>query len=249
MIDRSGATLQLNSAVTRIQQTKTGSWTVRSATLNSRRPTEELHEEIFDLVVIAAPFQYTELSIVPSPLQLPQPIPYIELYVTIFTSPHRLCPSFFGLEAANSVPELILTTTPDSTSKQASEPPFFSLSAMTKVTNPATSQDEYAYKIFSKSRLDSAFLAALLGIEDPQTPLDEMPKSHVSWIHEKTWNSYPLLSPTTEFAPIVLSDNLYYTGGIESFISTMETSSLMGKNVAHLIATVLKRLAVPDGGR
>jgi prenylcysteine oxidase/farnesylcysteine lyase len=34
----------------------------------------------------------------------------------------------------------------------------------------------------------------------------------------------------------MLAPNLWYTGGIESFISTMETSALMGKNVASLIS-------------
>lgn len=32
-----------------------------------------------------------------------------------------------------------------------------------------------------------------------------------------------------------LSKGFYYTSGMESFISTMETSALMGKNVAQLI--------------
>jgi prenylcysteine oxidase / farnesylcysteine lyase len=32
-----------------------------------------------------------------------------------------------------------------------------------------------------------------------------------------------------------LGKGFYYTSGIESFISTMETSALMGKNVAQLI--------------
>ena len=33
----------------------------------------------------------------------------------------------------------------------------------------------------------------------------------------------------------MLAPGLWYTGGIESFISTMETSALMGKNVAALM--------------
>lgn len=32
-----------------------------------------------------------------------------------------------------------------------------------------------------------------------------------------------------------MARGLYYTAGIESFISTMETSALMGKNVAQLL--------------
>lgn len=37
------------------------------------------------------------------------------------------------------------------------------------------------------------------------------------------------------FQDPVLADGLYYTSGMESFISTMETNALMGMNVAKLI--------------
>jgi prenylcysteine oxidase/farnesylcysteine lyase len=37
------------------------------------------------------------------------------------------------------------------------------------------------------------------------------------------------------FEELELAPGFYYTSGIESFISTMETSALMGMNVAQLI--------------
>lgn len=37
------------------------------------------------------------------------------------------------------------------------------------------------------------------------------------------------------FEELELARGFYYTSGIESFISTMETSALMGMNVAQLI--------------
>lgn len=37
------------------------------------------------------------------------------------------------------------------------------------------------------------------------------------------------------FEEIELAEDFYYTSGIESFISTMETSALMGMNIAQLI--------------
>lgn len=49
------------------------------------------------------------------------------------------------------------------------------------------------------------------------------------------WNSYPYEYPRVTFEDIELARGLYYTAGIESFISTMETSALMGKNVAQLL--------------
>ena len=37
------------------------------------------------------------------------------------------------------------------------------------------------------------------------------------------------------FEDVQLSRNVWYTGGMDNFISTMETNALMGKNVARLI--------------
>ena len=42
-----------------------------------------------------------------------------------------------------------------------------------------------------------------------------------------------------------MAPGFYYTSGIESFISTMETSALMGMNVAQLI--VDDHLDIPNG--
>ncbi|KAI9744976.1 MAG: ATP-dependent RNA helicase dbp4, partial [Chaenotheca gracillima] len=65
------------------------------------------------------------------------------------------------------------------------------------------------------------------------------PDSSITWIHHHEWNSYPYLYPRVTFDDPELTPatgphggGLWYTAGIESFISTMETSSLMGMNVA-----------------
>lgn len=49
------------------------------------------------------------------------------------------------------------------------------------------------------------------------------------------WHSYPYEYPRVTFEGPELAPGFYYTSGIESFISTMETSALMGMNVAQLI--------------
>lgn len=49
------------------------------------------------------------------------------------------------------------------------------------------------------------------------------------------WKSYPYEYPRVTFEELELAPGFYYTSGIESFISTMETSALMGMNVAQLI--------------
>jgi prenylcysteine oxidase / farnesylcysteine lyase len=57
----------------------------------------------------------------------------------------------------------------------------------------------------------------------------------ISWYHATVFHPYPQKQPRITFQDPVLRDGLYYTSGIESFISTMETSALMGMNVARLI--------------
>ena len=234
MVARANATLFLNRTVTAVTQTKADRWAVKSTSTSSATSAKRVQEENFDAVVIAGPFQYSGISISPSSINPPAEISYVRLHVTLLTSPHRLAPSFFGLDSGESVPEVVLTTSPsDGTMDKL---PFFSVSTLRKITNAAASREEYAYKIFSKSPVNSTLLSSLLGFKDPNRPVSEISKSDISWTFEKIWNSYPYLSPTSQFPDIKLSENLFYTGGIERFISTMETSSLMGKNVANLIA-------------
>lgn len=65
--------------------------------------------------------------------------------------------------------------------------------------------------------------------------LADSPNDDITWFYPHVWNSYPYEFPRVTFEDIELARGLYYTAGIESFISTMETSALMGKNVAQLL--------------
>jgi prenylcysteine oxidase/farnesylcysteine lyase len=64
----------------------------------------------FDEVILAAPLQFSDLVINPAPEHTPEEIPYVNLHVTHFATPHKLDPSAFGLEADKLVPEYVLTT-------------------------------------------------------------------------------------------------------------------------------------------
>lgn len=85
--------------------------------------------------------------------------------------------------------------------------------------------------------------SALLGVKVPdnfigKTDTDDTNAQAVepiSWYYPHVFNSYPKGFPRVTFQDPVIGDGLYYTSGMESFISTMETSALMGKNVARLI--------------
>ncbi|KAJ5095608.1 hypothetical protein NUU61_004964 [Penicillium alfredii] len=249
----SRADIRLNTSVTAIQRNEDG--TVRITTEPSRKinfaqPSEQA---VFDEVVVAGPLQYSDISISPPLPQTPDEIPYVKLHVTLLASPHRISSRFFGLNDSNAhVPETILTTLPeglDLGSNPAGVGParFWSISTLRTVSRPVTKdneeqgQQQYVYKIFSPERPSAEFIAQILGLDsydgtiNPNATIGDLPKSDVTWFHEKIWNPYPLLYPRVTFEDTVLAPGIWYTSGIESFISTMETSALMGRNVATLM--------------
>lgn len=236
MLKASGAKVLLNTSVSNVYRQADGSYAVNA--LSSSYPTG-IDLAVYDTVVLAAPLQFAKLSLTPAPVNPPPEIPYVNLHVTLFTSRRKLNPQAFNLEGG--VPTTILTTTPKT---NANPPPFYSISTLRTLTNPTTHQREYLYKIFSPAPVTASWLYSIL------TPLHASPHPHepqderdISWIYEKVWQSYPYLPPRVTFEDVQLDEEgkVWYTSGIESFISTMETSSLMGMNVARLIADGWKR--------
>lgn len=227
MLKASGAKILLNTSVSNIYRQSDGSYVVNS--LSPSYPTG-IDLAIHDTVILAAPLQFAKLNLTPAPVHPPPEIPYVNLHVTLFTSPRKLNPQAFNFN--RGVPTTILTTTPKSDANPP--PPFYSISTLRSLTNPTTHQREYLYKIFSPAPIPASWLHGIL------TPLHASPphdQSAISWIHEKVWQSYPYLPPRVTFEDIQLDEEgkVWYTSGIESFISTMETSSLMGMNVAKLV--------------
>ena len=247
MLQMSSAEINLDSEVITLERTEDGLWKLE---INQRSidGIVEVKSETFDSVVIASPFQYAGLEIEPAPSRTPIPVPYVELHVTLFTSPHELSANAFKLSTADIVPNTILTTLPSSSNGQhplndgepdsSDEIDFFSISTLRSVYNQHLKQNEYLYKIFSASRFSDTHLCQILGLS--QEPLSTSERcgdisSIVTWKYEKTWNAYPYEYPRHNFEPHWLADNLWYTGGMDSFISTMETNALMGRKVGHAL--------------
>ncbi|KAI9677747.1 MAG: hypothetical protein M1829_002519 [Trizodia sp. TS-e1964] len=234
MIKAAHATLALNTQVTDIIRQSDRRYTIRYTSSNSG----EISEETFDSVIVASPLQFSNITLHPTLAKSPPEIPYVNLEVTLFTSPHRLSPLAFNLAPEAEAPQVVLTTLnpadhPGSQEDGVGTPGFFSISTLRTLNNPHTQHPEYLYKIFSPRRMDRSSLNNLLGVKGshPSEDTDE----DITWIYRKTWNSYPYLHPRATFTDPQLDWNLWYTSGIESFISTMETSSLMGMNVARLV--------------
>jgi prenylcysteine oxidase/farnesylcysteine lyase len=227
MLNASSAILHLNTTVAKISKQEDSTYHLT---------TSDGQTSTFDEVILAAPLQYSNLIIDPAPKHIPDEIPYAKLYTTLFASPFRLDPTAFNLAPGASVPQFVLTTLPPTEVPEgtAGSPGFYSISIHNQLVNTLSNPPrlEYIYKIFSPSLVTPAFLSHILGL--PVSSSVHI-NGTVSWMHRKIWNSYPREYPRVTFEEIVLDDGLWYTSGIESFISTMETSALSGKNVARLV--------------
>jgi prenylcysteine oxidase / farnesylcysteine lyase len=123
-------------------------------------------------------------------------------------------------------------------------------------TKPTDADDtQYVYKIFSPAPLTGTFLSEVLGFEhtpsDTKDAVSALPKADIPWHFEKHWYSYPYEAPRTEFEKMQLCqsvkcdvggvpEGMWYLNGMESFISTMETSALSGMNIAKLVVDSLR---------
>lgn len=254
----SQADVKLNSTVTAIVRNDDGTVRITSHQSGELDSPQTAQEATFDEVIIAGPLQYSGISISPPLERIPDDIPYAKLHVTLLSSPHRISPRYFGLSRPNArAPETILTTLPEgldlgSSPHGVGPAGFWSISILRTVDYPGMDNGEerpeqhYVYKIFSPERPTAEFVAQILDIEylngtesvivsQGNTTIGDLPKSDISWFHEKLWHPYPLLYPRVTFEEIRLAPGVWYTSGIESFISTMETSALMGRNVAALM--------------
>ncbi|KAI0381324.1 Prenylcysteine oxidase [Hypomontagnella monticulosa] len=255
MAINSMAYISLNSTVTSITKEGPGlpRYTLATKTTGAENEESADYPVVFDDVVIATPYQFSGIThdaeTIPHPVDS---IPYVELYVSLFATSYRFSPAFFNLEPASTVPISVLTTLhPDEEVKSGPEgvgkAGFYSATLVKVVTNPKTLNTEYVYKIFSPEKVTPEFLSRLLGVQVPETftssdtedkETSEDAKTAVSpitWYHAAVFHPYPQKLPRVTFQDPILGDGLWYTSGIESFISTMETSALMGMNVARLI--------------
>lgn len=165
----------------------------------------------------------------------------MKLYTTLFASPYLLDPVAFNLAPGAPVPQYVLTTLPptEAPADNAGSPGFYSISIHNAFPNAHSVPPRlnYIYKIFSPSRISASFLSNIFGRKVSESEAENGDvNGTISWIHHKIWHSYPREHPRVTFEEIGLDDGLWYTSGIESFISTMETSALSGKNVARLVS-------------
>ena len=258
------ADVRLDTTVTEIVRNVDGTIRVTSHPSDEVEALQSVDETEFDEVIIAGPLQYSGISISPPLEHIPDEIPYVKLHVTLFASPRRISAKYFGLYGKDDqAPEVILTTLPDGLDlgqnpHGVGPAEFWSISTLRAVEFSTIKDGEkqtevhYVYKIFSPEQPTAEFIAKILDIDYPEstgsvvtphanTTIGDLPETDISWFHEKLWYPYPLLYPRVTFEETVLAPGIWYTSGIESFISTMETSALMGRNVAALMVQSWKQ--------
>lgn len=250
MAAASGATVALNTSVSSIALgTKPGAKYPKYLITTKSGAEESPAGVAFDNVIIATPYQFSDIKASEDVLQTTiDEIPYVKLHVTLFASPFQLSPEFLGLKPGANVPTTVLTTYADAADgtsglEGAGKTGFFSISTLRSITNPTTGKDEYLYKIFSPTEVTPEFLSSVLGVKVPEGFIGaaaaavegEEIVAPVSWYYPHVFHSYPKALPRVTFQDPILGNGVYYTSGMEGFISTMETSALMGKNVARLI--------------
>ena len=220
MITHARANLALNTAVQEIVRLGDGLFEVRTKKPDSRSNSTDMLGEIFDAIVIAAPLGFSDIRFTPELEHQLVDVSYVKLHVTLFTSPHNIASTLFGFDP--NIPDVILTTTARNSSAYVN-PGFFSISTLRTIKNIPTGlrSPQYLYKIFSPQQLNATFISQLLGFDCDGDQLGSISKEDVSWVSQKVWHSYPYLEPRTTFEELELTPNLWYTSGIESFISTM----------------------------
>ena len=248
MVRRSGAELNLNSTVTAItKDNATDSYTLK---VESAAPDRE-NLSAYDTIIMATPYQFSGIEVKPKLCSLPNAIDYVSLHVTLLASPHQLAPEFFGLSDPSEVPSSVITTLPFRSLNEHDPNDFFSISTLRTIPPGYHSpKQQYLYKIFSPRPLKASFIGKLYGFdfypESSQAGIGDVDNEHISWYHHKLWHSYPYEVPRTDFEKLKIDGEEYsaagvwYTSGIESFISTMETSAMMGRNIARLIVDHLE---------
>ena len=149
----------------------------------------------------------------------------MHLHVTLLsTSSPTPNATYFNLVHGAKAPTTLLTTYDGVRGRGHPEPEFNSLTYHGPVRTKdgearldAAGAREWVVKIFSKARLEDAWL-------------ERMFEGRVGWVLRKEWDAYPVLPPATEFPPVKLAEGLYYVNAFEPCVVAFILSSCCLKN-------------------
>ncbi|GAA5817285.1 hypothetical protein MFLAVUS_010828 [Mucor flavus] len=183
--------------------------------------TEDGIIQVFDEVVLAAPLRFSDI-VFSFPTQHYKR-DYHTVHVTLVSG--HANPNYFGRNDIEKLPIFIVTTGhPLAQNFPDGKAPFETFSVHRILQNGET-----VVKIFSPNRLD-------------EEQLDQLFLNR-TWTYYKEWRAFPQLYPVEnmDFPSFILKANeqdafgIVYPGSFESFVSTMETQTISGKNAARLL--------------
>ncbi|KAM0788030.1 hypothetical protein ACM66B_006229 [Microbotryomycetes sp. NB124-2] len=196
----------------------------------------------FDAVIFAAPFHQAAVTMSNSKARSRIPYqPYIRLYVTfVITNASAPAPEYFGLKPGTRMPTSVFATyDTDSTQK----PTFNSLNYLQQLSLKASEAFKHNFtgplhvvKMFSMSPLVDDDDQRQRGQSSSHLLDNVFGKGNVVKTWSKLFLSYPRLGPKDSFAPVRPDTSFYYVNAFEhGLISTMETETVSGFNVASLL--------------
>ncbi|KZS96897.1 FAD/NAD(P)-binding domain-containing protein, partial [Sistotremastrum niveocremeum HHB9708] len=189
-VNRSGATIFLNTPITSVKRSSSSlaQWEVSTAAGDAKT---------YDAVIIATPQT--------SSVRLSQPYndtkskrKFVHLHVTLIaTTAERPSATFFNTPKP---PKWILTTR-ENARNGGPEPEFNSLTYHETLVVEGK-PTEYVVKIFSKERISDEWLNKAFD-------------GQVGWVYRKEWDAYPYLLPRPDYSPVVLDQGLYHVNAFE----------------------------------
>lgn len=155
-LDRSNATVHLNTTVTRLQKDRNG-WKLDVE--DTQAPGNFRTTKSFDAVIVAAPHNSTNISFPSSSAEV-CPVPYVHLHVTLFatTSPSP-SPAYFNVTDGSSISRSIFTSA-EGRRHGGPDPDFNSMGYLQQVS---PDREEWVVKIFSKKRIEDDWLEGIFG--------------------------------------------------------------------------------------
>ena len=232
LIKLSDVDLRLNSTVIKIQRSRLRKYRLTVKTPSHHHDhSSSNYEADYDAIIIAAPLQMANIEfdidiyIATNSLR-----PYTTRFVTHFSSPDPLSPTYFNLTTSFSIPSKIYTTT----SSDISPPPFLYIehSLASLGLDGCIAQSENLYKVVTTSPLLDTTILNLIG-QNPDRSLED---AGVRWVHREEWkHAFLEYDQGKMLDDIEIADGIVYTGVGEEVVSSLEMSCRMGRRAADLL--------------
>ncbi|KAG0092084.1 hypothetical protein BGZ93_008505 [Podila epicladia] len=240
MVGKSQANVRLNTKIARVRKLQPE---YEGADPRFEVTTTTGQKEIFDQIVIAAPIQVTNIDFDLNLPALPK-VNYRTIYVT-FVRGH-VNPDYFHAASAEKFPTHILTTNSDAEFTSVSiQVKLSNGETVTKIFSPKAVEEDlldrlYANRTWVKRKEWKAYpeLAPIPEL-DPSLEVKPLTASEIHQYvlkqHLRKQEDEAQKAAQAAWGQVEVVPGVFYVNAFEPLISTMETETIAGKNVARLL--------------